>query len=142
MEVEFMNNWFDDEDNTEFVEVKKSYSDQELITLLRNEGYSPVKLLKKGGIVFQAEGTNYLIINQQDTLQIVVTFNDADHIDYEQLNEWNSEYRFSRAYINKDIGLVHLDNDLDLRAGVSEQQIIRFIAKFRMMLHAFKEKLG
>ncbi|OOS01637.1 hypothetical protein B0186_02770 [Canicola haemoglobinophilus] len=137
-----MNNWFDDEDNTEFVEVKKSYSDQELITLLRNEGYSPVKLLKKGGIVFQAEGTNYLIINQQDTLQIVVTFNDADHIDYEQLNEWNSEYRFTRAYINKDIGLVHLDNDLDLRAGVSEQQIIRFIAKFRMMLHAFKEKLG
>lgn len=132
------NDWLNEDDNSEFVEVKKSYSDQEIITLLRNEGYSPVKRLKEGAIVFQAEGTTYLIINQQNTLQIAVVFNDADHLDYEKLNEWNSNYRFSRAYINEDNGAVHLDNDLDLQAGVSEQQIIRFIAKFRIMQQMFR----
>ncbi|MBV6540377.1 YbjN domain-containing protein [Ursidibacter maritimus] len=140
-----MNNWQDwlrdGDDNSEFVEVKKSYSDQELITLLKNEGYSPVKRIKEGAIFFQADGSNYILFNQQDTLQIVIMFNDAQHIEYEELNEWNSNHRFSRAYINEDNGVVVLDNDLDLKAGVSEQQIIRFIGKFQLLAGLFKEKM-
>ncbi|MGX2950616.1 YbjN domain-containing protein [Ursidibacter sp. B-7004-1] len=140
-----MNNWQDwlrdGDDNSEFVEVKKSYSDQELITLLKNEGYSPVKRIKEGTIAFPADSSNYVLFNLQDTLQIVIMFRDAEHIGYEELNEWNSNHRFSRAYLEEDNGVVVLDNDLDLKAGVSEQQIIRFIGKFQLLARLFKEKM-
>lgn len=132
------NGWLNEDDDSEFVEVRKSYSDVELIQILRNEGYSPVKRLKEGIIVFQAESTNYLLFNQEDTLQIAIIFNDTDHLSYKKLNEWNSTYRFSRAYINEDNRTINLDNNLDLQAGVSEQQIIRFIAKFRLLAQVFK----
>jgi hypothetical protein len=58
-----------------------------------------------------------------------------------QLNSWNKEHRFSRAYVSED-GVVHLESDLDMTGGVSLRAVVEQIRTFRASAGAFSSHLN
>ncbi|MFC1660765.1 YbjN domain-containing protein [Gemmatimonadota bacterium] len=54
----------------------------------------------------------------------------------EKVNKWNKEKRFSCAYLDED-GDPHLELDLDLEGGVTEEAVRRFIKVSGVSLMSF-----
>lgn len=141
---EFMSNWNlfgnnQKSNDSEVVKVQRVYSSEELAEILNNDGYSSIKFFENKTLAFTSGQWSYVLTNEKNTLQIALIFNDHN-ISLETLNEWNSNYSFARAYTT-DGGAIYLDYSLDLQAGVSKEQISRFIKKFIFVTNMFFEFL-
>lgn len=112
---------------TETVQVKTEYTDQELIDLLKSEGYSAEKF-KDGVIKIKANGRTMLLFNTyKGDLQIA--FFVSNEITFSQANKWNEDKRLASLYRDSE-GKAVLQSDLLADAGISKDQIKAFIKTF------------
>jgi hypothetical protein len=83
---------------------------------------------------FQLGGYKVVLLNQVKDMQLYAGY--TDKVDPTKINEWNTNYRFSRAYVN-DKGGPSLENDLYFAGGVTKDTIEAFIKQFRTTLTTF-----
>ena len=114
------------------------YSDQTLLEVLNEMGYSNAGPLDSGLLMFAVDGRQVLLINHADgnlQLHFAVT---GGSWNYQDVNEWNKNRRLSRAYIDND-GDPVLEADLLASGGVSMSRLRRFIDVYvRSSLVAFE----
>ncbi len=112
-------------------ELRNSFSNTELIEILRHEGYGDVEAVTPQAIKFKASGLTYLLINNKDgDLQLYIGLGGMGN-DLSDVNEWNRTHRLSRAYIDKK-GDPILESDLLSDAGLTPQHVVAFVRVFTM----------
>jgi len=123
-----------------FAETKLSdrYSDASLIRIMKDDGYSSVKLVKAGKIRIKVDGRSYLLFNTSSgDLQLYYGLGGAV-ISYKTINEWNRDKRFSRAYLDSDIDPV-LEADLLANGGLTDENVTSFFSVFKSSVRAFRD---
>ena len=114
-----------------------SFSDDELIDIFKNEGYSAISKLQDGYIRIKIDGRSYLIINHSDgDLQGYYGIVSSD-ITYEKINEWNRTKRLSRAYLDSDNDPV-LEADLLANGGLTTEHVTEFFRIFVLSVNSFR----
>lgn len=114
-------------------------SDNDLVELLKELGYSSVTVKDAGKITFKMEGMNVVLFNLKGTLQLYVGVSGAP-TDLEKINKWNTNKRFSRAYLDKDRDPV-LESDLVVSDGTTREALSGFIQLYGQSLVAFRREV-
>ncbi|MCO4769511.1 MAG: YbjN domain-containing protein [Deltaproteobacteria bacterium] len=112
-----------------------NFSDAQLLVLLDAFEYEP-SLVDEGSMTFDLEPGRVMLFNRfEGDLQLyyVMTGGQWTH---EQINEWNRTRRLSRAYLDTEGDLV-LEADLLSLGGITERQVVSFIAVFEKALRLF-----
>lgn len=120
--------------------LKKQYTDQELIDILKDDGYRAVELTEDRVISVKVDGLNYYIyVYDDDDLQLYfgVTGYVLDETD---MNTWNRTKRLSRAYLD-DEGDPILEADLLANAGYTEKQFLEWFEVFNISAREFRQFL-
>ncbi|TPE45686.1 YbjN domain-containing protein [Maribrevibacterium harenarium] len=113
------------------------FSDEELVQILKNEGYSSVVITKPGRIKIRVESSSILLINSDDgDLQAVYAVSGVK-MTYKGINQWNRGYRFSRAYLDDDKDPI-LEADLLTNAGLNKRDVAEFFSVFVTSIKGFK----
>jgi hypothetical protein len=119
---------------------QKSYTDEELIEILRNDGYRAVELTEDRVISIKVDGLTYVLyVYEDDDLQMyfgvtgyVLT---PDH-----MNEWNRTKRLSRAYLDHENDPI-LEADLLANAGFTKEQFLEWFKVFNFSAVEFRQFL-
>lgn len=118
----------------------KQFSDNELINVMKADGYSAVERVKDGIIKVKVDGKTYILINNDDgDLQAYYGFS-GYNISYKDVNEWNSDKRLSRAYLDSDNDPV-IEADLLANAGINEEHVTEFFDVFVQSVNAYRRFL-
>jgi len=114
------------------------YTDQTLLEVLSEMGYSDAGPIDSGLLRFAVDGRQLLLINHADgNLQLHFSVS-GGLWSYQDVNEWNKNRRLSRAYLDND-GDPVLEADLLASGGVSMSRLRRFIDVYvRSSLIAFE----
>lgn len=110
--------------------LKKHYSAEEIFTLLKEDGFA-VSFDADNDIVIKVDGWAYILFILPDgDLQILFGFgDDFSQVPFSVVNDWNRTKRLSRLYMT-EAGHIHLEADMDVSAGVSEEMILQFVKCF------------
>jgi hypothetical protein len=121
-------------------QLKKRYTDEELVEILKNDGYRAVEISDERVITIKVDGTTYaLYVYDDDDLQLY--FGVTGYIlTPEQLNEWNRTKRLSRAYLDDENDPI-LEADLLANAGFTEQQFLEWFKVFNYSAIEFRQFL-
>jgi hypothetical protein len=121
-------------------QLKKRYTDEELVEILKNDGYRAVEVSDDRVITIKVDGTTYaLYVYDDDDLQLY--FGVTGYvITPEQLNEWNRTKRLSRAYLDDENDPI-LEADLLANAGYTEQQFLEWFKVFNYSALEFRQFL-
>lgn len=125
-------------------ELRNDYSNDEIIEMLKAEGYGAVTEVDSEDesrfIEIKVDGLTY-------TLQV---FDDGDLLLYfgmtgfdlkpRDINEWNRQQRLSRAYLDHENDPV-LESDLLADAGYNAQHLARFVRIFIDSANVYREFL-
>ena len=115
-----------------------NYSDSELIQVIKDEGYSAVKVIKDGVLRIKIDGRSYLLLNKYDgDLQAYYAVSGVK-ISYEDINEWNRTKRLSRAYLDSDKDPT-LESDLLANGGLTGKHITEFFRIFTRSVGSFRK---
>lgn len=116
------------------------FTDGQLVSILKSEGFSSVKKEDKGEILIKVNGKNYVLLNDDEgDLQAYYGISGSNlDIDYGDINEWNRTKRFSRAYLDEDNDLV-LESDLMSDGGINRENVTRFFSVFLQSVGAFRD---
>ena len=87
---------------------------------------------------FSVDGIKMQIYNKGNTLQLHAGF--SAKITLTRINEWNRTKRLSRAYNDQD-GDAHIEADLELTGGVTQQNVKEWMKTYVISLKAFKKHL-
>lgn len=118
----------------------EKFSDDYVLQVMRNEGYSPEKL-KDGLIRLKVDGVTMALFNKTDgDMQLYYSLSGA-RMSLEDINEWNRTHRLSRAYLDTDKDPV-LESDLLSNGGLTEKHVTEFMNVFKMSVSAFREFIG
>ena len=110
-------------------EIRKAYTDEELIEVLKNDGYRAVEQVEDRVLSIRIDGyTHYLYIYDDDDLQLYFGLT-GYNVNADDMNEWNRTKRLSRAYID-DVNDPVLEADLLANAGFTVKQLSEWIAVF------------
>ncbi|RCU49972.1 YbjN domain-containing protein [Corallincola holothuriorum] len=105
------------------------FSLAELEQLLKQQGYKEVKVRESGSIVFNHDGTNYVLQLYDDgDLQLYFGVSGI-RLTASAMNEWNRTKRLSRAYLDSDDD-PGLEADLMANGGINEEIVSEFIKVF------------
>lgn len=116
------------------------YSDDEVVQIIKDEGYSAVTRAKKGLIVVKIDGRAYTLINMSDgDLQCYYGMSGVK-VSYEDINIWNRTKRLSRAYIDSHEDPV-LESDLLSNGGLTKKNVSEFFHIFVNSVRAYREFL-
>ena len=116
---------------------KVKYSDDELIQIMKDDGYASVKQQRKGLIRIKIDGRTYLLLNKSDgDLQTYYAVGGVN-LSYEDMNTWNRTKRLSRAYLDTDMDPI-LESDLLANAGLTAKQITEFFRVFQFSVGNFR----
>lgn len=120
--------------------LQKQYTDQELIDILKDDGYRAVELTEERVISVKVDGLNYYIyVYDDDDLQLY--FGVTGYVlDEKDMNTWNRTKRLSRAYLD-DEGDPILEADLLANAGYTEQQFLEWFEVFNISAREFRQFL-
>jgi hypothetical protein len=119
---------------------QRQFTDQDVIKILRAEGYSSIELLEKGAIRIKVDGLTYVLFNREDgDLQAFFGVNQTK-ISYETINAWNRDTRLSRAYLDRDQDPI-LEADLLSNGGISSKNITEFFRIFILSSKKYVEHL-
>ena len=114
------------------------FTDQQLMDILKQDGYSAVSPFKEGVILVKINGRSLLLFNNEDgDLQAYYSLSGAK-LDYRDMNTWNREHRLSRAYLDDEMDPV-LEADLLANAGLSRRHVTEFFSVFRQSSDAFRK---
>ncbi|MGV3059552.1 YbjN domain-containing protein [[Pasteurella] aerogenes] len=121
--------------SSSYKEVFDEFTDRQLVSLLEDQDYENVRILKSGLIRFTHNSMNYLINNSYDdgSIELVIMFNDID-MSLKEMNEWNMERRFASIYKDND-GDICLK--MGLLSGMTEEYLIKSIKRFIGLQTAF-----
>lgn len=113
------------------------YSDDNLIQIIKKEGYSGVEKVKEGAIRVKVDGYMLAIFNKSDgDVQLYYSISGAN-LTFEDVNEWNRTHRLSRAYLDTDKDPT-LESDLLANAGMTEKHVVEFFNVFKESVGAFR----
>lgn len=120
--------------------LKKEYTDEELIEILKNDGYRAVEQADERAIRIKVDGLTYVLyIYEDDDLQLY--FGVTGYVlDAVQINEWNRTKRLSRAYLDDDNDPI-LESDLLANAGYTEEQFLEWFKVFHYSASEFRQFL-
>lgn len=119
--------------------VYTQFSDQDIVDILKTQ-YNNVKILEKEIILITAGETKYLIINMGEYgLQFRVFFSDATKFSLSDLNKWNREKRFIKAYFDEN-NAVALQADLDVDAGITRESVLKSVRTFMFSVWQFQKQ--
>lgn len=106
------------------------YYQQRIMLLMKEVGYSHVKLKSKNqAVTFDTDGRKIvLFIKKNGDLQLFFAISGGKW-NHRTINEWNRNNRLSRAYLDKDNEPV-LESDLMAGTGLSDEQITAFVSHF------------
>jgi hypothetical protein len=121
-------------------QLRKQYSDEQLIDILRNDGYRAVERSDDRVITVKVDGLSYVLyVYDDDDLQMY--FGVTGYVlDAEHMNEWNRAKRLSRAYLDDD-GDPILEADLLANAGFTEEQFLEWFKVFNYSALEFRQFL-
>jgi len=91
------------------------------------------------GFSVTLDGRTVSLTAAERTLRLSVTLPGPTRL--EQVNAWNAEHRFGRAYID-DHAAPHLESDLSFAGGTTRQAVAEFITSFGAALPAFAKSLA
>jgi hypothetical protein len=115
----------------------RRFSDDELVQLMRGEGYDSVTLKDKGFIHIEHDGVSYALINQDDgDLQAYYGVRGYD-ISFKDMNEWNKNFRLSRAYLDNDNDPV-LETDLLANGGMTIRNVTEMMRIFMQSVDRYR----
>ncbi len=118
-------------------DLKKSYTDNELVDILQEAGYRAVEIDKDRVIRLKIDGLTYVLyVYEDDDLQLYFGLS-GYRLTSEAINEWNRTKRLSRAYLDHESDPV-LEADLLANAGFSESQFLEWLAVFDSVARSFR----
>lgn len=120
--------------------VKKHYTDQELVDILKSDGYRAVEVSEDRVITIKVDGQTYaLYIYDDDDLQLYfgVTGYELTH---EHMNDWNRTKRLSRAYLDNENDPI-LEADLLANAGYTPEQFLEWFKVYNYSVLEFRQFL-
>ena len=119
-------------------ELRKRFTDDELVEILKQDGYGAVGILKPGIVRVKINGRSYLLLNNNDgDLQTVYIIGGVE-LTSDDINEWNRGKRLSRAYLDDDNDPV-LESDLLANAGMTPEHVTEFFRVFVGSVDAFRD---
>jgi hypothetical protein len=120
--------------------LKNKFTDDELVQILRDDGYSAVKRVKEKVVLVTVEGRKYILYNNTSgDLQTYYGVSGA-RVHLKDINEWNRSKRMSRAYLDKS-GDPALEADLSAKAGLTARHVTEFFNTFKYSTRVFREYL-
>ena len=106
----------------------RKFSLEQLSQIVKGEGYGTVSL-HEDHVRFKANGRMYgLYLYDDGDLQMYYGISGVE-LTLGDVNEWNREYRLSRAYMDQD-GDPVLEADLLANAGLNEEMVREFVKVF------------
>ncbi len=121
-------------------QLQKSYTDQELVDILRNDGYRAVEISDERVITIKVDGLTYvLFVYDDDDLQLYFGMT-GYVVDADDMNTWNRTKRLSRAYLDDDNDAI-LEADLLANAGYTEEQFLEWLEVFNFSAREFQQFL-
>ncbi len=113
------------------------FTDENLIRIVKSEGYGAVEKLNDGMIRIKVDGAGLVLFNKEDgDLQLYYSIGGAD-VSTDDMNEWNRTKRLSRAYLDADKDPT-LESDLLANAGLTEKQVTEFLNVFKLSVGGFR----
>ncbi|MFY1026157.1 hypothetical protein ACE4RU_00010 [Actinobacillus seminis] len=114
--------------SSSYEEVFDEFTDRELVSLLKEQDYENVEIIKSGVIKFRHDSMIYIIDNSYDdgSIDVFMIFDDID-MSFKEMNRWNAEKRFVSVHKDDD-GKVCLK--MSLESGITEAYLIESIKRF------------
>jgi len=120
--------------------LQKRFTDQQLIDILREDGYNSVKPFREHVLLIKVNGRSLLLFNNDDgDLQAYYSASGVK-LNFEDINEWNRDHRLSRAYLDSELDPV-IEADLLANAGLLPQHVTEFFSVFRQSVGIFRDFL-
>ena len=120
--------------------LRKSYSDDDFIDMLRDDGYRAVQKIDDRHIRIKVDGYSYdLLIYDDDDLQLYFGMTGYT-LDETHMNEWNQTKRLSRAYLDVENDPI-LEADLLANAGFTKEQFLEWFEVFIWSSNEFRRFL-
>ena len=120
--------------------LQKSYTDEELVEILKDDGYRVVEISEERVITIKIDGFTYvLFVYEDDDLQLYFGMT-GYALDVDDMNTWNRTKRLSRAYIDED-GDPVLEADLLANAGFTKEQFLEWLEVFNFSAREFHQFL-
>ena len=113
------------------------FTDQQLIDILKEDGYASVKPYKENVLLIKIEGRSLLLFNNDDGDLQAYYGASGVKVNYEDINEWNRDHRLSRAYLDTELDPV-LEADLMSNAGLLPKHVTEFFSVFRQSVELFR----
>jgi hypothetical protein len=121
--------------------LRAAYSDEELVEILKDDGYRAVEIREDRVIDIKVDGqTHVLLIYEDNDLQLYYGLTGYIMSD-RAINEWNKTRRLSRAYLDDDNDPI-LEADLLANAGMTPKQITEWLSVFVGSAQAFRQHLN
>ena len=118
-------------------ELTTRFTDQQLIDILKEEGYESVKPYKENVLLIKVNGRSLLLFNNDDGDLQAYYGASGVKVNYEDINEWNRDHRLSRAYLDTELDPV-LESDLMSNAGLLPKHVTEFFNVFRQSTDIFR----
>ncbi len=120
--------------------LQKSYTDEELVEILKNDGYRAVEISEDRVITIKVDGLTYvLFVYEDDDLQLYFGVTGYE-LDADDMNSWNRTKRLSRAYLDEDNDPI-LEADLLANVGYTEEQFLEWFEVFSFSAREFQQFL-
>lgn len=120
--------------------LQKSYTDEELVEILKDDGYRVVEISEERVITIRVDGSTYvLFVYDDDDLQLYFGVTGYT-LDSDDMNTWNRTKRLSRAYIDDENDPV-LEADLLANAGYTKEQFLEWFEVFNYSAREFQQFL-
>lgn len=117
-------------------ELVKRYSDQQLVDILKAEGYNAVSILEPGQLLIKINGRPYVLFVEDDGDLRTYYGISGVKVTYQDVNEWNRTRRLTRAFLD-DVNEPVLESDLLANAGLTSKQVTEFVRVFVDLAMAF-----
>ncbi|MEE9347296.1 MAG: YbjN domain-containing protein [Robiginitomaculum sp.] len=119
-------------------DIHTRFTADELMEILKAEGYSAVEDYGDGDVKIKINGKNYVLFNQPDgDLQGYYAMTGYD-LSTDDMNEWNRTKRLSRAYLDNDDDPV-IEADLLANGGLSHENVSEFFEVFTGSVSQFRK---
>jgi uncharacterized protein CbrC (UPF0167 family) len=121
-------------------DIVDSMSVEELAELMEGEGYA-VEVNNERFVQWKVDGyrCQVFVADDSQAVQFHVSFSDGNAT-LKKVNLWNATKRFSRTYLDED-GDPHLELDLDLAGGVTQERIVDYLRTCKVSLSTWCDEV-
>lgn len=123
-------------------QMKKSYTTEELLDILKKAGFQAEKIENKNGIIITVDGDSFALGNDYNGDIHFVDFYDNLGISLDKVNTFNGDKLYGKLYIDDDdddsLVVNHL---LPAGAGLSSKQIVEGVKDFLVIKKAVQKDL-